>query len=117
MQNRFFLALVVLLASFGFQSEAAEKTKFNVLFITVDDLNCALGSYGHPVVKSPNIDRLAKRGVRFDRAYCQYPLCNPSRSSFMTGLRPDTTQVWGNGNHFRKTLPDVVTLPQLFQQQ
>jgi iduronate 2-sulfatase len=95
---------------------AADSVKPNVLLIAVDDLRDTLGCYGNTMVKTPNIDRLADRGVRFDRAYVQYPVCNASRSSFLTGLRPDQTGVTDNKTLLRDKLPDVVTWPQLLKE-
>ena len=86
----------------------------NVLFIAVDDLRPELACYGNDDIHSPNIDRLAKSGVLFERAYCQLAVCNPSRVSIMTGLRPDSTMVWDLVTRFRETIPDAVTLPQHF---
>ena len=88
----------------------------NVLLIMADDLSDDLGAFGHPEVRTPNLDRLAKRGVRFTRAYSQFPLCSPSRVSMMSGLRPDTTGVLDLQTDFRKSHPTLVTLPQMFRQ-
>ena len=89
--------------------------QYNVLFIVVDDLRPLLGCYGHSEMHTPNIDRLAERGTLFNRAYCQYPVCNPSRASVLTGLRPETVGVLNNSTDFRQTIPEVVTLPQHFK--
>ncbi len=93
----------------------AEASKPNVLFIISDDLNNSLGCYGHPLVKTPNIDRLAQRGVRFERAYCQFPLCGPSRNSMLTGLYPNSTGILANSQIFRQTIPQHQSLPHAFR--
>jgi arylsulfatase A-like enzyme len=91
--------------------------RFNVLFIAVDDLRPDLGCYGHPLVRTPQIDRLAAAGLTFTRSYCQQAAGNASRTSLLTGRRPDTTRVFDPETHFRRHLPDVVTLPQQFRKQ
>ena len=108
------LRLVSLDASRASEIRGA-PAKLNVLFIAVDDLRTSLGCYGDTLVKSPNIDRLARLSRRFTRAYCHQAVCGPSRTSILTGRLPDNTRVWHNRNLFRDTLPDLVTLPQHFK--
>lgn len=104
--------LSLLLASWA---SPACASSLNVLFIAVDDLRPALGCYGDPLARTPHIDRLAAAGIVFDRAYCQEAVCSPSRTSLLTGRRPDTTRIHDLETHFRSILPDVVTLPQHFK--
>jgi uncharacterized sulfatase len=102
-------------AATALAASAQPKPRRNVLFIASDDLNHSFSTYGHPLVRTPNLDSIARRGVRFDHSYCQFALCSPSRSSVMTGLAPDTTHVYDLQRHFRESLPNVVTLGQAFQ--
>ncbi len=107
------LSVVVAVLCIACDSIAA---KLNVLFLICDDLNCDLACYGHPQVKSPNIDRLAKQGVRFENAACQYPLCGPSRASFMAGLYPDQTLIHRNAIYLREHVPNVKTVSEMFRE-
>ena len=113
--SRSLLTAVVVMLLFASPLSGADRSRPNVLFIAVDDLNTRLGCYGFEHIRSPNIDALAARGVAFQRAYCQYPSCGPSRASVMTGLRPQSTGVLSNKVHFRHFIPDAVTLPQVFR--
>ncbi len=93
-----------------------ENARPNILFIAVDDLRPELGCYGNEYVVSPNIDKLAQNGIQFNRAYCQSAVCNPSRASLLTGLRPNTLKVWDLWTEFRNNVPDATTLPQYFKE-
>ena len=96
--------------------EPATTRRPNVLFIVADDLNRMLGCYGDTLAKTPNLDRLAARGVTFERAYCTFPLCGPSRNSFLTGLHPNATGIFANTQIFRQSIPNHLSLPQAFRQ-
>jgi arylsulfatase A-like enzyme len=93
-----------------------QSSQVNVLFIMVDDLRPQLGCYGESQMHTPNMDKLAKEGIMFRRAYCQQAVCNPSRTSLLTGKRPETTQIFGNDDHFRCHIDKVITLPQYFKE-
>lgn len=93
----------------------ATTQRRNVLFIAVDDLRPQLGCYGHARIKSPNIDKLASQGLRFDRAYCQQAVCAPTRASLLTGTRPDTTRVYDLQTPLDTVRPDLVSIPHHFR--
>jgi arylsulfatase A-like enzyme len=117
--------LNLLILSFGFllvttcqsPSTQNERKLPNILFIPVDDLRPELNAYGISGIHTPNIDRLAAQGMVFTRTYCQQAVCNPSRASLLTGLRPDSIRVWDLRKNFRDVVPDVVTLPQFFKEK
>jgi iduronate 2-sulfatase len=113
------LALVVtfFVARGNVRAAVTSAPRPNVLFLIADDLNNMLGCYGDPRARTPNLDKLAARGVRFDRAYCAYPLCGPSRNSMLTGLYPNSSGVHGNGQMFRQAIPSHISLPQAFRQK
>ncbi len=92
-----------------------KNKKYNVLFIASDDLRPEIRAYGNRVIQTPNIDRIASRGTKFNRAYAQYPLCNPSRTSLLTGKYPTQTKIYNSNDYFRRQFPDWVTLPQYFK--
>jgi len=93
----------------------AADARPNVLFLISDDLNNFLGCYGDERARTPNIDKLASRGVRFEHAYCTFPLCGPSRNSMLTGLYPDSTGILTNGQIFRQTIPSQQSMSQAFR--
>ena len=94
---------------------SGRRRKMNVLFIAVDDLRPQLRCYGAKQIISPNIDRLAARGLLFERTYCQQAVCGPTRASLLSGVRPDTSKIYGNNTPVRKAMPDVTTLPEHFK--
>jgi len=97
------------------QSARAAASRFNVLFIAVDDLRPQLGCYGQRQMKTPNLDRLAREGLRFNRAYCQQAVCAPSRASLLTGARPDTTRIYDLQTPLNTVRPDLISLPRHFK--
>jgi iduronate 2-sulfatase len=107
------ILLLLILAALAPALPAADRP--NVLFIISDDLRPQLGCYGDTVVQTPNLDRFARSALRFDRAYCQIAICSPSRNSFLSGLRPETSGLRGFGVTLREAVPDIVTLPQHFK--
>ena len=116
MKYLYLLFLLLLLSVNTTQAIETQVNKnFNILFIGADDLRMNIGAYGDKIAITPNIDILASEGVVFDKAYVQFASCNASRASMMTGLYPDAIKVWRLNTHFRKTAPDVITLPQHFK--
>lgn len=119
MTKRFFIrwAAVLLMAGTPLLGLAGSPEKPNVLFIIADDLNTSLSGFGHPQCKTPHLDRLAERGVKFENMHCQYPVCGASRASLMSGLYPYSNLTLGNAGTLRGSMPEVLTLSQCFRRQ
>ena len=116
--TKFRIVILTILFSLTLESQNLDKKpNLNVLFIVADDLNCDIGAYGNKTVETPNIDKLAKKGVLFGNAHVQYPWCGPSRASFMTGLYPDQTKIKQLRIYLRQAIPKVVTIGQKFRQE
>ena len=110
-----FLGLLVTVASA--HPHHTRATRKNILFFAVDDLRVELGAYGHPQVKSPNVDELASKSLVFERAYCQVAVCSPSRASLLTGRRPDTNHVWRIApDEYWRTFTNATSIPQYFKE-
>ena len=114
MRKLLYLLSAIFLTIISSCSPELKPRQPNILFIPVDDLRPDIGCYGNEIAITPNIDKVAEQGVTFTRAYCQQAVCNPSRVSLLTGLRPDTLRVWDLRTEFRKNLPDVVTPTPVF---
>ena len=113
---KYSLLILIVVLLMGFTS-ASDKPKYNVLFIVSDDLNCDIGAYGNEQIFTPNIDKLAERGVLFGNVHNQYPWCGPSRASFMTGMYPDQTKIKKLRVYLRQAVPKVITMGQRFRQE
>ena len=113
--NRICLTSIAVLGMTLTSQVLAESEKPNVLFLIADDLNTALSGFGHKQCKTPNLDRLAERGVKFENMHCQYPVCGASRASIMSGLYPYSNLTLGNAGTLRGSMPNVVTLSQTFR--
>lgn len=113
---KYSLIILIVVLLMGLTS-ASDKPKYNVLFIVSDDLNCDIGAYGNEQIFTPNIDKLAERGVLFGNVHNQYPWCGPSRASFMTGMYPDQTKIKKLRVYLRQAVPKVITMGQRFRQE
>ena len=114
-RRTFLMGGLALMLTGGVALAKSDGRRKNIVFIIVEDLKAVLGCYGDKIVRTPNIDRLAAQGMVFDRAYCQFPVCNPSRSSMLLGIRPDRTGIFNNVRSWRETVGDRVSLPRLFR--